>query len=164
MNAIFFYGTLRDTGVRRCVFADTIEREQIIDARAQGYSTMFYPGETYPVLVPAPGVVTVGQVLLEPSVEAIERMAFFEVSEYELADLTAITATGETLQVRYNRANDSGLEFTKPWDYKKWQLTERDNFLEVTRQYMERCWGKMNLAEAGVVWSELQLLRHGADR
>ena len=99
--------------------------------------------------------------LLDPSDEALARMAFFEGSEYELADLSVTSADGETIQVRYNRASDSGLDFSHPWDYEKWRLTERDNFFEATRLYMERCWGRMTLTEAGAVWQELQLLRHG---
>ncbi|MCX2976160.1 gamma-glutamylcyclotransferase [Halieaceae bacterium IMCC11814] len=163
MNAIFFYGTLLDTGIRRCVFAESTGDDQIIHARAQGYDTMCYPGETYPVLVPAAGAVTRGHVLLDPSDEALERMVFFEGGEYELADLPVISADGETIQARYNRASDSGLDFSKPWEYEEWRLAERDNFFEATRLYMERCWGKMTLAEAGAVWQELQLLRHGVN-
>ena len=164
MNAIFFYGTLRDAGIRRCVFAESIGDDQIIHAHAQGYDTMFYPGETYPVLVPAPGVVTMGHVLLNPSDEALERMVFFEGSEYELADLPVTSVDGEAIQARYNRACDSRLNFSEPWDYEEWRLTERDNFFEVTRLYMKRCWGKMTLAEAGLIWQELQLRRDSVDR
>ena len=164
MNAIFFYGTLRDAGIRRCVFAESIGDDQIIHAHAQGYDTMFYPGETYPVLVPAPGVVTMGHVLLNPSDEALERMVFFEGSEYELADLPVTSVDGEAIQARYNRACDSRLNFSEPWGYEKWRLTERDNFFEVTRLYMKRCWGKMTLADAGLIWQELQLRHDSLDR
>ena len=163
MNAIFFYGTLRDAGIRRCVFAESTDDGQIIHAHAQGYDTMFYPSETYPVLVPVPGVVTMGHVLLNPSDEALERMVFFEGSEYELADLPVTSADGETIQVRYNRASDSGLDFSKPWNYEKWCSTERDNFFEITRLYMERCWGKMTLAEASLIWRELQSHRYSVN-
>lgn len=125
---------------------------------------MVYPGETYPVLVPVSGAVAVGQLLLEPSHEALERMGMFEGSEYALSGLAVITADGKTLQARYNRPTEPGLEFCQVWNYEQWQATERDNFLEATRCYMERCWGKMNRSEADVVWQQLHSLRNSRSR
>ena len=151
MNAIFFYGTLRDIAVRGYVFDDTVGAEQVIDAHAKGYRTMVYPGETYPVLVPAPGAVTVGQVLLEPSDEALQRMRLFEGNEYELAALSVTAKDGQVMQVRYNRASAKNLKPREPWNYEQWQATERDHFLEATRLDMAQYWSEMNRAKTDVV-------------
>jgi hypothetical protein len=145
-----------DTEIRRNVFADSISDEQLMMARAKGYCTMVYPGENFPVLIPAPDGLVVGQVLLEPNAEALERMAFYEGDEYDIDHLDLITEDGETMRAQYNKANEQGLVFDQPWSYRQWQLTERQALIKSSKLYMERCWRKMSPTEADMVWRELQ--------
>jgi gamma-glutamylcyclotransferase (GGCT)/AIG2-like uncharacterized protein YtfP len=163
MTAIFFYGSLMDERIRRNVFADSIREEQIVTARAEGFRTMVYPGESFPVLVPAADNVVTGLVLLEASAEALERMAFYEGDLYWLDELEVITADGARIQARYNRANEQDLLLEEEWCFQRWQAAERDAMIRTSELYMAQCWGKMDDAEADVVWRELQARHRGTD-
>lgn len=159
VQAIFLYGSLMDPEVRSHVFAETIRPEQIQPAVAHDYQTLTYPGETFPVLVPKIGEQALGEVLLSPNREALERMTFYEGDEYGMASLEVEVNGGRSLTAHYNQASDEGLSLTNPWCFHQWQHSERDTLVEMCRQYMQRCWGKMSILEADAVWQELQTLR-----
>ncbi len=159
MQAIFLYGSLMDVDVRHHVFADSIAGSEVCSAVAYGYKTMTYPGENFPVLVVDPAARARGQVLLSPGTEALERMAFYEGNEYAMASLDVELEDGRTLVAHYNQACNENLLCVNPWCFQQWQLSERDALVEMSRQYMERCWGKMSVEEADAVWRELRHLR-----
>lgn len=137
MTAIFFYGTLLDAKIREYVFANSIRDEQLVAARAEGYRTMTYPGESFPILVEAVGSVVNGLLLLDPSPEALERMAFYEGELYWLDDLEVMTVDGETLPAKYNRASEEGLVLEQEWRFSEWQSTTRDALLEISQRPCE---------------------------
>ncbi len=159
MHAIFLYGSLMDPEVRQYVFADSISDRQIQPARAQNFQTFTYPGETFPVLSACEGYSVEGEVLLSPSPEALERMAFYEGDEYGMASLEVQLNSGQQLLAHYNQANDESLPLTDIWCFRRWQQTERDTLVQMCKRYMERCWGKMTIEQADLVWQELQALR-----
>ncbi|GAB3097542.1 gamma-glutamylcyclotransferase [Aestuariicella hydrocarbonica] len=159
MQAIFLYGSLMDTEIRRHVFADTVSPGQVRPAVARDHRTLTYPGETFPILVPQPGGLVQGEVLLSPNSEALARMAFYEGDEYGMAALNIELENGQQLTAHYNQASNEELPVTEPWCFHQWQRSERDTLVEMCRQYMHRCWGKMSVLEADAVWQELQSLR-----
>ncbi len=148
-----------DPEVRSHVFADSIDSGQIVSAVAHGYQTLTYPGETFPVLVSHAGGQAQGEVLLNPNAEALERMTFYEGDEYGMGSLEVVVADGSTLIAHYNQASSEELPLTAPWCFDHWQRHERETFVEMCRQYMQRCWGKMSIHDADAVWQELQSLR-----
>lgn len=149
--------------IRRNVFADSIREEQVVAARAEGFRTMAYPGESFPVLVPAADNVVTGLVLLEAGAEALERMAFYEGDLYWLDDLEVITADGARMQARYNRAKEPDLPLDREWCYRQWPAAEREAMIRTSELYMQHCWGKANGAEADRLWRELQARHRGLD-
>jgi len=160
MNAVFLYGSLLDQKLRDAVFADSLDNTEIVTATAHHFCTYRYPGEAFPVLLPAQGSRANGAVLINPSEEAIERMAFYEGDEYEIATVNVTLECGTTLPAHYNRALElEGLEFSEPWCLDTWRKQESAVLVEIARRYMERCWGFMNATEADVIWRELQYLR-----
>ncbi|MBU3069322.1 gamma-glutamylcyclotransferase [Aestuariicella sp. G3-2] len=159
MQAIFFYGSLMDPEVRSHVFEDSIIPGQVVPAVAYDHQTFTYPGETFPVLVPEAGSRVLGEVLRNPTAEALARMAFYEGDEYGMASLDVELSDGQVLTAHYNQATDEELTLTDPWCFQQWLHSERDTLVEMCRQYMQRCWGKMSVLEADAVWQELQSLR-----
>lgn len=156
MTAIFFYGSLMEPRIRRNVFGDSIREDRVVSARAEGFCTMVYPGESFPVLVPAADSVANGLVLLEAGAEALERMAFYEGDLYWLDEVEVVTEDGARLLARYNRAMEEDLSLDEIWCYQRWPAEEREAMVRTSRLYMERCWGKMDAAEADEVWRQLQ--------
>lgn len=159
MDAIFLYGSLLDANIRKHVFADTVEEHQFHSAIARNFTRMRYPGEAFPVLVPAQGQCVDGLVLVNANSEALARMAFYEGDEYEVEYLMLEIGNGKTISAHYNQALPIDIPFDEPWCQDRWERDERAPLTEITRLYMERCWGKMTATEADTVWRELQYLR-----
>lgn len=157
-SAIFLYGSLMDADIRRHVFATSIHDGQIVPAVAQGFCTMTYPGENFPVLLPKYDSHVEGQVLLEPNNEALARMAFYEGDEYGIGYINVNTKEHGSITAKFNQVLDQDLVFDQPWSYTEWHRTERSALVKSAQLYMERCWGKMNIVEADAVWQEIRQL------
>ena len=147
-----------DTEIRQHVFGNCIKDEQIVTAWAQGYCTMAYPGENFPVLLPNEKSSVKGQIVIAPSEEALARMAFYEGDEYGIDSVEVSTERHGKLVAKYNKVFEQGLVFEQSWSFAEWQMTERDALIKSTKLYMERCWGKMTIEEADAVWQEIQQL------
>ena len=160
MPSIFLYGSLLEKNLRDVVFADSLHNTRIETAIALGYSTLRYPQESFPVLLPRVGQSAKGILLIDPTAEALERMAFYEGDEYEIASLSVTLDTGEVIHAQYNRALElDGVVFEEPWCLHKWQATESQILVEITKQYFTRGWGIMDVTQADKLWRQLQYLR-----
>jgi len=160
MDAVFLYGSLLDQQLRNAVFGDSLDDTQIAAATAHHFCTFRYPGEAFPVLLPSPGSRAIGAILINPSTEARERMAFYEGDEYEISQIDVTLSCGTSVRADYNRALElDGIEFNERWCLDTWRAQESATLVEIARRYMERCWGVMNATEADVIWRELQYLR-----
>jgi hypothetical protein len=160
MRAVFLYGSLLEPQLRDVVFADALGNTLIKGATANDFATLKYPGEAFPVLMPWPFQKATGVVLIDPPAVALERMAFYEGDEYEIATLAVTLSNGDQIQAEYNKALElDGLVFNDFWCLDTWRKNESHIMIEMAKRYMDRCWGQMNIIEADHVWQELQSMR-----
>jgi hypothetical protein len=120
----FFYGTLRDPDVLALVVGRRLPAAALRPARLAEGRLVRMPGGSYPGLVEGPGPVE-GVIVdgLTPADAA--RLARYEGEAYRLVKATAMLADGTGLPVRLFRARAVFATGCEPWDFARWQATEK---------------------------------------
>lgn len=132
----FFYGTLRDCGVRSKVLTTQSKVEFYLrDFRISGFKLMRVKGEDFPVVIKTndPSDVVVGDLFQGASHEDCERLGYFEGEEYRIETLRA-----HELQFSCFLPNSGHFEVTGNWDYHEWRARTEDyhGYLERIENYM----------------------------
>ncbi len=134
--AYFFYGTLMDPDVLAVVLGRRLDRGETVPATLAGYRRVRTVREPYPMLLPTPGAIVEGVVLLEPSVEDERRIAFFEEDEYTERWLPVRLADGREIPVRVFFALRALGCSDRPWDLRCWARKHKARYLELCREWM----------------------------
>jgi L-ascorbate metabolism protein UlaG (beta-lactamase superfamily)/gamma-glutamylcyclotransferase (GGCT)/AIG2-like uncharacterized protein YtfP len=79
---LFVYGTLRDRQVLATVLGRPVAGRTLHDASAPGWCAVFYPGETYPALIPAKGDAAPGLLITDVSADDLARLDVYEGNQY----------------------------------------------------------------------------------
>ena len=154
MSAIFFYGSLRDHALLEIVLGRSVDPSDLEPARAEGFATLRLADEVYPMLLPAPGAQADG-VLLHRATEAdLDRLAFFEEAEYDLASITVTTAEG-ACDARYFRGTSKPTASTEKWDFAAW-CDHRAVAIEAAREYMHH-YGRLPVEEIDTIWPGIKI-------
>ena len=134
MTALFFFGTLRDRELLEIVVDRAVAREEMRPARAPGHAARRLDGYDFPQLVTEPGAAAEG-VVFEASPDELERIAFFEDTDYGFAPIRVETGDGP-VDARYCRATDKLRPGDGLWDYDAWRREGHAVAVEAARELM----------------------------
>ena len=135
----FFFGTLMDREVLATVLDRPVAAGELSRAWLHGYQRVRAAGASYPVLLPAPGVV-VGGVVFQPKDERDDvRIRHFEAGEYADRWLNVQLAGGRRLAARVFLALDALQATDEAWHLGPWARAHKAAFLEQCRQWMCDC-------------------------
>ncbi len=137
--AIFLFGTLLDDDLRAVVLGAM--PAPLRPARLPGHAVRTLPGTRLPVLVPAPGEVAEGGLLVAPDAEAVARLDFYEaVWGYVRREATVKTDRGPVPAHLYCPvAGDmpaTAAKAREPWSLSEWQAAEGGLSAEAAREEM----------------------------
>ena len=135
----FFFGTLMDSEVLATVLDRPVAAEELSRAWLRGYQRVRAAHASYPLLVPAPGVV-VGGVVFQPKDERDDvRIRHFEDGEYAERWLIVQLTGGGNLAARIFIAREVVQATDEAWDPAIWSQVHKAAFLEQCRQWMCDC-------------------------
>jgi len=156
-HAFFLYGSLRDSDIRDIVFADSLNNTVIVPAIAYDHATYYYPGESFPILIPKKGFKAEGLLLLEPDSEALSRMEYYEGDAYEIGRLNVELDSGDEVNAAFNRAkalDEHSVE--QIWHFEEWQSKQKKEFIQLTAGFMAPYPNSPDENEADEMWSNLK--------
>jgi hypothetical protein len=137
--AYFFFGTLMDRDVLAAVLDRPLVSDELSRAWLHGYRRVRAANTSYPILVPATGVV-VGGMLFQPRRERDDvRIRHFEDGEYAERWLLIGRPRGGRLAARVFLALDVLQATDEAWDLEAWARTHKAAFLEQCREWMRDC-------------------------
>jgi Gamma-glutamyl cyclotransferase, AIG2-like len=135
----FFFGTLMDREVLATVLDRPIAADELSRAWLHGYQRVRAANTSYPILVPAPGVV-VGGVVFQPKDDRDDvRIRHFEDGEYAERWLSVHLAGGGRLASRVFFALEVLEATDEAWDLAAWASAHKAAFLDQCREWMCDC-------------------------
>ena len=147
----FFFGLLRDAEVLGLVTGRPWTADRFTGARLAGARLVHLRGETFPMLVAAPGVWVPG-VLAEGLAESdLDRIRFFESVEYEPTTVEVELRSGERIEARAFAATRHAVPDQEPWSFEDWCLRDKARALCETGLWMT-LYGRLSVEEADRRW------------
>jgi len=144
-----------DADVLEVVIGRRLAADAICPARLEGYRRGLVRDESYPVLRATPGA-SVGGVLVDALEQAdVERIAFFEESEYATERVTVVLGDGERVDAHAHTQCALDFDSASDWDLKQWQRAEKAEFLTLARYWMAN-YGSDDIAAAEAQWDRLK--------
>ena len=137
--AYFFFGTLVDRDVLAAVLDRPVGDDELSRAWLHGYRRVRAAGASYPILVPAPGVVVGGVVFQPRHARDDVRIRHFEDGEYAERWLLVRLTGGRQLVTRVFFALEGLQPTDESWDVEAWARTHKEAFLEQCREWMRDC-------------------------
>jgi gamma-glutamylcyclotransferase (GGCT)/AIG2-like uncharacterized protein YtfP len=143
MNAtdlpLFAYGTLRDREILEGVLGRAVAHGDLVDARAIGWRTVYYPGNLYPALVRADEW-TQGLVIAGLNQRDMARLDAFEGDQYRRGTIGIEARGGTATAQTYFPAKT--IDTNAPqWTFETWTMHHRpqtiaayrsDDFYQIT--------------------------------
>lgn len=134
----FFFGTLMDRDVLTAVLDRPVSEGELRQAWLHGYRRVRAATASYPVLVPAPGLV-VGGILFRPrNARDDVRIRHFEDEEYVERWLVA-QLPGARLAARVFFSLEALGCTDDAWNLAEWAHQHKETFLEQCREWMRDC-------------------------
>jgi hypothetical protein len=137
--AYFFFGTLMDRDVLATVLDRPVACDELSRAWLHGYKSVRAADTSYPILVPAPGVVVGGVVFQPRNGRDDVRIRHFEDDEYAERWLVVRLAGGRQLVTRVFFALEVLQATDEAWDLAAWAKAHKQAFLEQCREWMRDC-------------------------
>ena len=135
----FFFGTLMDREVLATVLDRPVAAGELSRAWLHGYQRVRAAHASYPILVPAPGVVVGGVVFHSREGRDDLRIRHFEDGEYAERWLIVRLAGGRRLAARVFLALEVLQATDEAWDLAAWASAHKAAFLEQCREWMRDC-------------------------
>lgn len=130
---LFFFGSLRDPDLLEVVLGEPPPAPPIL-AVLPDHTALRAAGYDFPVAVPRPGASLTGLAVAGLSAQALDRVRFFEDTEYELRPVIIETRAGP---VEAHFFASAGLTASSDlWSLEDWQATRKPLMLAVTRELM----------------------------
>lgn len=120
----------------------------------KGFAQRQVVGETFPVLIHAPGGSVDGIIITGLTDLALERILFFEGSEYELDSIAVVDNKNAIVNADYFRDTSAYEILSVPWDFREWQQVHKAPFMTHTQRFMQ-LFGTMTTQEADAWWNDL---------
>jgi Gamma-glutamyl cyclotransferase, AIG2-like len=135
----FFFGTLMDRDVLATVLNRRIASGEVCRAWLRDYQRVRAATASYPILVPAPGMVVGGAVFHPRGAGDDVRIRHFEDGEYVDQWLLAHLPDGRRLPARVFFSLEVLGRTAEPWHLDEWAAKHKAAFLEQCRQWMLDC-------------------------
>ncbi len=149
-DSLFVFGSLMDSAVLELVCGMSLSDLEIAPATVRGYRQCEVVEESYPVLVGCEASCTTGLLVQRLTINALQRILFFEGEEYSLQPIDAVTGH-EVKHAFYFRDTGTYTVRDSMWDFDQWSRLHKTSFIEASRDYMA-LFGKMSVAEADAYW------------
>ncbi len=147
----FFYGLLRDAEVLEVVTGRPWTADRFTGARLAGARLVCLRGETFPMLVAAPGDWVPG-VLVEGLIESdLDRIGFFESVEYRPATVEVEVSGGAFVEARAFATTARAVHDEAPWSFEDWSRRDKARALRETELWMA-LYGHLSVEEADRRW------------
>lgn len=154
-EAMFFYGTLRDSDVLSAVLGPHSQEPKIRPARLEDVGVFRVRNEDYPIALPQPGATAEGLLVEGLSAEACARLAFFEDEfDYGLEDRD-IEVEGRVVSAKVFIAHRDGMDPDGPWDFEGWLREHKTHFLWAAKELMQG-YGHVPMEECDALWNGIR--------
>ncbi len=137
--AYFFFGTLMDREVLATVLDRAVAGAELRRAWLHGYRRVRAANVSYPILVPAAGLVVGGMMFQSKSVRDDVRVRHFEDGEYAEHWSFIRLAGGRRLAARVFLACETMQATDEAWDLATWASAHKAAFLTQCRDWMRDC-------------------------
>jgi hypothetical protein len=137
--AYFFFGTLMDREVLATVLDRPVAGDELRRAWLHGYRRVRAASVSYPILVPAPGLVVAGVVFRPKTARDDVRIRHFEDGEYAEHWSVVRVAGGRRLAARLFLALEALQATDEAWDLAVWAKAHKAVFLAQCREWMRDC-------------------------
>jgi hypothetical protein len=159
MRPLFIYGSLMDRELLALVIGRATDGLRIEVATIYDFIRRRALNESFPILVPHPGGRVDGVVVTDLTAADVDRLRFYEATDYEGSDYALATlpveCRGEFLaaQVFLPTAQLSADEMI--WDFDAWAAVERPLFIEMIQERMSR-YGSISAAKNNALWPQMK--------
>ncbi len=155
MDAIFFFGSLRDPALLEVVLGRPVPPSAMVAATVPGHAAFRLEDEAYPALVPAPGLDADGVLVTGVTPADRDRLAYYEEAEFGLAPIEVMTEDGP-VQAHYFRGTAKPRISAEPWDFDAWCTGRRAVAIEAAREYMDYM-GRVPVEEIDTYWPGIMI-------
>jgi Gamma-glutamyl cyclotransferase, AIG2-like len=135
----FFFGTLMDLDVLAAVLDRPLTGGELSQAWLRGYRRVRAATASYPVLVPATGLVVAGVLFHPQSTRDEVRIRHFEDGDYIDRRSMVRLRGGRQLPARVFFSLEALGSTDDPWDLAEWAHEHKAAFLEQCREWMRDC-------------------------
>ncbi len=147
----FFFGLLRDADVLERVTGRPWAADRFTGARLADTRLVRLRGETFPMLVAAPGVWVPG-VLVEGLIESdLDRIGFFESVEYRPCTVEVELQVGAWVEARAYATTLRAVHDQEPWSFEVWRRRDKARALREAELWMA-LHGHLSIEEADRRW------------
>ena len=147
----FFFGLLRDAEVLELVIGRPWTADRFTSARLAGSQLVRLRGETFPMLVTAPGVWVPGVLARGLTASDLDRIGFFESVEYQPATVEVEVSSGECVEARAFATTRRAVHDEAPWSFEDWRRRDKARALRETELWMA-LYGHLSAEEADRRW------------
>jgi hypothetical protein len=154
-QTFFFYGSLMDDDLLEAVLGRKADRLTFAAGWLPGYAAEIAERYSFPTLVENRAGRVHGVIVKNLTAADVERIAYFEDTEYAPVIVDVATARGDIAAQIYMAAStlkSSG----KPWDFDTWRRRDKPLLLAVTRKVMTEHYGRTPMAEIDAVWHRIK--------
>ncbi len=147
----FFFGLLRDADVLERVTGRLWAADRFTGARLADARLVRLRGETFPMLVAAPGFWVPGALVEGLNESDLHRIRFFESVEYQPSTVEVELRAGERIEARAFATTQRAIPDEQPWSFEIWRLRDRARALRETELWMA-LYGHLSAEEADRRW------------
>ncbi|MFN9163500.1 MAG: gamma-glutamylcyclotransferase family protein [Alphaproteobacteria bacterium] len=154
-HAFFFYGSLMDLELLEAVIDRSSDHLRHQPGRLDGYAAETAHGYSFPTLVARRGAVVKGVVTHGLSDADIERISYFEDTEYAHHPVEVVTAAA-TITARTYMSTSTLRSSGEAWDFEQWQVQHKPVLVAVTRKVMGEHYGITPFEEIDAHWHRIK--------
>ena len=131
-KTLFFYGTLRDEGVREIVIGDHIKQLNLIDGYLIGYKLHRVKNANYPLILrdPSSKVKICGLIATGLDEKIVKILDTFEGKNYSRAEVVAFQVCDDTKVISEIYMPKRSLQYSEEWIYEDWYRHGREFFFQ----------------------------------
>lgn len=154
-QTFFFYGSLMDRELLEAVLGRPATDLSFTTGWLDGYVAETALGYTFPTLIERRGERVDGIVARGLTQADIDRIAYFEDTEYSAVVVDVSTAESDVSAQAY-MATASLKTTGKAWAFDKWKKEHKPLLLAVTRKVMAEHYGTTPIHEIDAVWHKIK--------
>jgi hypothetical protein len=154
-HTFFFYGSLMDLELLEAVIDRPSSDLRHQAGRLDGYAAETAHGYSFPTLVTRRGAVVEGVVTHGLSDADIERISYFEDTEYAHHPVEVVTAAA-TIAARTYMSTGALRSSGEAWDFAHWRAHHKPVLVAVTRQVMREHYGITPFEEIDAHWHRIK--------